>query len=284
MWVYENQSIADGFVQKRNASPGLDKLGGFVEKRAMFRSGKSADLEKKVADLERKVSDLQTQHDYHLKVLRQQIAAIVSGLPPTRASVLSGLPYSEIPKEQVVEFIQSVPRVLILDVRSDEGWSLGHIPNAKHVPANQILLRLNELSDKSRPILTFCANGNTGVTVAQLLAKEGYLHVFNALGGMAGWTGDLVKPEIVASSLEAVKGTDRALIAKVLEVMDRDVRPGLKRDGGDLQVLEVEEGIVKVKMVGACLGCGAQKRTVEDGIKSHLMKLIPEIRGIADLS
>jgi Fe-S cluster biogenesis protein NfuA len=94
----------------------------------------------------------------------------------------------------------------------------------------------------------------------------------------------LERPVITSSSPEEVQGTDRALIARVLEIMDRDVRPGLKRDGGDLKVIAVEDGIVKVKMVGACVGCGAQKRTVEDGIKNHLMKMIPEIRGIADLS
>jgi Thioredoxin-like proteins and domains len=291
---FEIQSIR-GSKASEKTTPGvaLDKAHRFIEitasrkalrKECMFGSSKSTGLETKLQELERKLEDLQSKQEYHLKVLRQQLAAMVSGLPPTRSSVLNGLPYSEIPKEQVPDFIKSVPQLLILDVRSDEGWSQGYIAGAKHVPANQVLLRLNELADKTRPILTFCANGNTGVTVAQLLAKEGFLHVFNALGGMAGWTGELVRPEIQASSLDEVQGTDRALIAKVLEVMDRDVRPGLKRDGGDLKVVAVEEGIVQLKMVGACLGCGAQKRTVEDGIKSHLMKLIPEIRGVSDLS
>ncbi len=241
-------------------------------------------LERTVAELRRQVEDLQKKQEWHLKILRQQTAGILNGLPPTAAAVMSGLPYSEIPKERVLEFIQSVPGLLLLDVRSDEGWSNGHIPEAKHIPANQVLMRVGELADKGRPILTFCANGNTAVTVAQLLAKEGYLYVFNALGGMAGYSGPLVKPEVRASDAGEVKGVDRDLIEKVLAVIDRDVRPGLKRDGGDLQVLAVEEGVVKVKMSGACFGCGAQKRTVEDGIKNHLMRIIPEIKDVEDHS
>lgn len=241
-------------------------------------------LERQVADLRRQLDDLTKKQEHQLKVLRQQTVGILNGLPPSATSVMNGLPYSEIPKERVLEFIQSVPGLLILDVRSDEGWSNGHIPEAKHIPANQVMMRMGELSDKSRPILTFCANGNTAVTAAQLLAKEGFLYVFNALGGMAGYTGPLVKPEVKASDSGEVKGVDRELIEKILAVIDRDVRPGLKRDGGDLQVLAVEDGVVKVKMSGACFGCGAQKRTVEDGIKSHLMRIIPEVKDVEDHS
>lgn len=249
----------------------------------MFGSkDKVQELAQKVEQLTQQLEEQQRRHEHQLKVLRQQVAAMLAGLAPTAQSVLSGLPYSEIPKEQVPDFIRSVPNLLILDVRGDEGWSNGHIPEAKHIPANQLLMRLGELADKTRPVLTVCANGNTGLTAAQLLAKEGFLHIFNALGGMAGYKGPLVKPELKALDAGEVQGVDRELIAKVLEVLDRDVRPGLKRDGGDIQVLAVEEGVVKVKMAGACFGCGAQKRTVEDGIKNHLMRLIPEIKGVED--
>lgn len=247
--------------------------------------GKKNEIEewrRRAEALERQVEELQKRQEFSLKVLRQQLAAVLSGLPPTPASVLSGLPYSEIPKEQVPDFIRNVPSLLILDVRSDEGWNHGYIAGAKHVPANQVLMRLHELADKHRPILTVCANGNTGVGVAQLLAKEGYTLVFNALGGMAGYQGELVRPEMLPLDAQEIRGVDRELIARVLEVLDRDVRPGLKRDGGDLQVLEVEGGIVKLKMVGACTGCGALKQTVNEGIRQHLMKMIPEIRGVED--
>lgn len=251
----------------------------------MFGNKKEIEsLENKLADLTKKLDEQKNTYESQIKILRQQLAAVTQGLAPTPAAIYSGLAYSEISKDQVLDFIQQTPHLLILDVRSDEGWSHGHIPNAKHIPAKQVFGRLVELADKSRPILTFCANGNTALTIAQMLSTEGYRHVFNALGGMAGYTGPLEMPTVEASEPDEIQGVDRELIRKVVEVLDRDVRPGLKRDGGDLKVLAIQEGIVKVKMVGACLGCGSQKRTVEDGIKSHLMKLIPEIQGIEDLS
>ncbi len=252
----------------------------------MFKKNqrKILELENKIEKLEANLVAQKDVFEQQLKTLRQQLAAVVSGVPPTTQSILNALPYSEIPKEQVLEFIQTVPNLLILDVRSDEGWSSGHIAKAKHIPAVQVSQRLNEFPDKTRPILTICANGNSAVTICQLLVREGYTQVFNALGGMAGYRGPMIKPEILASDAEQVKGSDRKLITKLLSVLDNEVRPGLKRDGGDLQIIEVENGVVKLKMTGACVGCGAQKRTVEEGIKNHLKKYFPEILHIEDLS
>lgn len=242
------------------------------------------ELQDQVGELRKKLNEIQQKHEADLAHLRQQVAAMAVGLSPTPESIRQGLPYSEIPKEKVLEFIHKTPSLLILDVRGDEGWEHGHIPEAKHIPAQQVFQRLDEIPDKTRPILTISANGNSSVTVCQLLAREGYQHIFNALGGMAGYKGPLLQPQLTASDITQVKGTDRKLISKVLAVLDQDVRRGLQRDGGDIQVTEVENGIVKVKMVGACVGCGAQQRTVEDGIKNHLRKVIPEIQEVVDLT
>lgn len=237
-----------------------------------------------IEKLQKKFDSMQESYEEQIKVLKTQLATHVQGLPLSAQSVFSGLPYIEISKEKVAPFIQETPRLLVLDVRSDDGWANGHIPNAKHIPAQQVFPRLVELADKNRPILTLCANGNTALTVAQLLSREGYRYVFNALGGMAGYQGPLELPTIDNTDESFIKGQDRKLILKVVEIIDKQVRPGLKRDGGDLKILAVEDGIVKIKMVGACLGCGSQKRTVEDGIKNLLIKLIPEIKGIEDHS
>jgi rhodanese-related sulfurtransferase len=201
-------------------------------------------LEAKVDLLTKKIDEIKVGYEEQLKVLRQQLAGVVVGLPPTPSAIFSGLGYSEIPKEIVPHFIENTPGLLVLDIRSDDGWNNGHIPNAKHIPHDQVYLRLMELADKSRPILTICPNGNTSVTVAQLLVKEGFKFVFNALGGMAGYTGPLVKPKVEALDESVIHGEDRDLIRKVIEVMDRDIRPGLKRDGGDLKILAVERGVV----------------------------------------
>jgi Fe-S cluster biogenesis protein NfuA/rhodanese-related sulfurtransferase len=245
---------------------------------------KLAQLESRVAQLETELKKQRVHYEGQIQILRQQLTGLATGVAPRPESILRGLAYSEIPKEEVLHFIRNVPNVLVLDVRGDPGWEAGHIPEAKHIPAPEVFQRLGEIPDKSRPILTVCANGNTAVGICQLLVREGYRNVFNALGGMAGYDGPVIRPEVQASDITKIRGTDRKLIDKVISVLDRDVRPGLKRDGGDLEVVEVEGGTVKLKLVGACVGCGAQKRTVEDGIKTHLQKLVPEIDQVLDVT
>lgn len=63
---------------------------------------------------------------------------------------------------------------------------------------------------------------------------------------------------------------------QVLSLIDR-VRPYLQRDGGDIEVLNVEDGIVYVKMLGACDGCMALDVTLKQGIETMLLENVPGV-------
>jgi Fe-S cluster biogenesis protein NfuA len=63
---------------------------------------------------------------------------------------------------------------------------------------------------------------------------------------------------------------------KVKEVLDK-VRPYLVRDGGDVELVEVDGGTVKVKLVGACAGCAHSQMTLKNGIERILKQEIPEV-------
>ncbi len=56
-----------------------------------------------------------------------------------------------------------------------------------------------------------------------------------------------------------------------------ELRPQLQADGGDIELVEVENGIVKVKMKGACAGCPMSTMTLKRGVENFLKKKIPEI-------
>jgi len=66
---------------------------------------------------------------------------------------------------------------------------------------------------------------------------------------------------------------------KVEEVLDK-VRPVLVRDGGNVELVEVEDGIVKVKLVGACAGCPMSTMTLKNGIERILKQEIPEVKEV----
>lgn len=55
------------------------------------------------------------------------------------------------------------------------------------------------------------------------------------------------------------------------------IRPALRADGGDVELVDVQDGIVKVKLTGACGGCPMSQMTLKQGIEKQLKAKIPEI-------
>ena len=58
------------------------------------------------------------------------------------------------------------------------------------------------------------------------------------------------------------------------------IRPSLQADGGDVELVDVENGIVKVRLTGACAGCPMSQMTLKQGIEAHIKKTIPEIESV----
>jgi Fe-S cluster biogenesis protein NfuA len=69
---------------------------------------------------------------------------------------------------------------------------------------------------------------------------------------------------------------------KVEEVLAK-VRPVLVRDGGDVELVEVSNGTVKVKLTGACAGCPMSKLTLKNGIERILKQEIPEVKEVVSV-
>jgi Fe-S cluster biogenesis protein NfuA len=70
---------------------------------------------------------------------------------------------------------------------------------------------------------------------------------------------------------------------KVQEALDK-VRPSLQADGGDVQLVDVEDtGIVKVRLTGACGGCPMSQMTLKMGIERILKQNVPEVTSVESL-
>jgi len=66
-------------------------------------------------------------------------------------------------------------------------------------------------------------------------------------------------------------------VKKALEI----VRPMLQRDGGDVELVEVtEDGIVRVRLQGACAGCPMSQMTLTQGVERVLKQHVPEIKAV----
>jgi Fe-S cluster biogenesis protein NfuA len=67
---------------------------------------------------------------------------------------------------------------------------------------------------------------------------------------------------------------------KVSKALDK-IRPLLQRDGGDVQLIDVQEnGVVKVKLVGACSGCPMSTMTLKNEIESTIKQEVPGVTAV----
>lgn len=63
---------------------------------------------------------------------------------------------------------------------------------------------------------------------------------------------------------------------KVEKVLD-EIRPMLIRDGGNVELVDIDGGVVKVRLQGACAGCPMSQMTLRNGIERVLKEKIPEV-------
>jgi Fe-S cluster biogenesis protein NfuA len=62
-----------------------------------------------------------------------------------------------------------------------------------------------------------------------------------------------------------------------------EIRPALQADGGDVQLVSVENGIVKVKLTGACGGCPMATMTLKKGIERVLKEKVPGVKEVVSV-
>ena len=66
---------------------------------------------------------------------------------------------------------------------------------------------------------------------------------------------------------------------KVETALDK-IRPMLQADGGDVELVGIEAGVVKVRLKGACAGCPMSQMTIKNGVERLLKEQIPEVTSV----
>jgi Fe-S cluster biogenesis protein NfuA len=70
------------------------------------------------------------------------------------------------------------------------------------------------------------------------------------------------------------------IMREKVEVAINKIRPMLQADGGDVELVDVEEGVVTVRLQGACAGCPMSQMTLRNGIERVLKERIPEVTAV----
>ncbi len=77
----------------------------------------------------------------------------------------------------------------VIDLRSPDAFSRGHIVGARNIPFDELDARLDKISDlKSQPIVAVCEAGMTSTKALNTLQKAGFENVYGLKGGMNGWS------------------------------------------------------------------------------------------------
>jgi Fe/S biogenesis protein NfuA len=74
------------------------------------------------------------------------------------------------------------------------------------------------------------------------------------------------------------------MMEKIQTVIDDLINPALAMHGGFVELVDVDEGVVSMRMSGGCQGCGAAQMTMAQGIEALLRDEIPDVRKVIDVT
>src|SRR5450830_1462183 len=63
-----------------------------------------------------------------------------------------------------------------------------------------------------------------------------------------------------------------------------DIRPALQADGGDIELVDVKDGVVQVRLQGACAGCPMSQLTLANGVERHLKNVVPGVERVENMA
>jgi IscR-regulated protein YhgI len=87
-----------------------------------------------------------------------------------------------------------------------------------------------------------------------------------------------------APATGAARVSDDELYERVNDLFEQQVNPMVARHGGRVELIDVQESIVLLRMSGGCQGCGMASVTLRQGIEGMLNQYLPEVKGIVDIT
>jgi Fe-S cluster biogenesis protein NfuA len=96
--------------------------------------------------------------------------------------------------------------------------------------------------------------------------------------------GTTVAPVAPKPPSTGADSTDDALYDRVAELFREQVNPMVARHGGQIELIDVQDATVMVRMSGGCQGCGMADVTLRQGIEGLLAQYVPDVQGLVDIT
>ncbi|PIR24918.1 MAG: NifU family protein [Deltaproteobacteria bacterium CG_4_10_14_0_2_um_filter_43_8] len=93
----------------------------------------------------------------------------------------------------------------------------------------------------------------------------------------------LISDTVLVSSHNIASGSENEIEEKIKAILDREIRPAVAMDGGDITFHSYENGIVTLQLRGACSSCPSSTMTLKMGVENRLKEMIPEVKEVVQL-
>ncbi len=156
------------------------------------------------------------------------------------------------------------------DVEMAKKWSpfaekLYQLPYIKNVVINKNFVSLDKTEDKSWRDLMFEIKDfiKKQLTDGEVIVNEGY-------------------KEMLEKEWERKKnsGEINSIEEKIVEIIDEHVRPWIEGDGGGIEYISFKDGVVTVRLYGACSTCSSATVTLKNGVEEILSSMIPDVKEV----
>ena len=97
------------------------------------------------------------------------------------------------------------------------------------------------------------------------------------------WLSEYRQSHAHTAEAQMSEGQDTKVTHQIREILDREIRPAVAMDGGDITFDHFENGIVYLELKGACSGCPSSTATLKDGIEARLKSQIPEVKEVVSV-
>lgn len=77
---------------------------------------------------------------------------------------------------------------------------------------------------------------------------------------------------------------DDRMFTVVEEIFRTQINPAVAQHGGRIDLLDVQDGVVVVRLMGGCQGCGMANQTLRQGVEASLRRAVPGFRGVRDIT
>lgn len=94
---------------------------------------------------------------------------------------------------------------------------------------------------------------------------------------MEHFTAGMAVVEDEAPESKAASDLDNEIERQIVEILETRVKPAVAMDGGNIEFVEFDDGVVYLRMEGACAGCPSSTLTLKSGIEGLLKRFVPEV-------